>query len=236
MPDKDKLLNEVNQTLPCPVRDFKLFKTAFVHSSYLNEKGADGFQSNERLEFLGDSVLSCVIGSLLYERFPGGDEGELTGMRARLVNKKTLYEIARRLGLGDIVLLGKGEKNSGGGLNPNILASALEALIAAIFLDSGFKKAEEYITGIFDGLIEDASKKPSHFDFKPELQRIAQAVHKSAPAYRLKGESGPAHKKIFEVEAVVGGVVLGKGAAASKKEAEQQAARQALERLKETKA
>jgi ribonuclease-3 len=218
-------------------KDSRLLERVFVHGSYLNEPGAKGMESNERLEFLGDAVLSLVISALLYEKFPSIDEGELTGIRARLVNKKTLSTLAARLGLGECLLLGRGEELGGGRGNDSILADALEALIAAIYLDAGpqngYNEVTAFIKNLYSDSIEEAASVPGHFDFKPGLQKLAQARFREEPVYSVVRDDGPPHRRVFEVEVTVKGRVLGSGTALRKKDAEQLAARQALERLKE---
>ncbi|MBI5561650.1 MAG: ribonuclease III [Deltaproteobacteria bacterium] len=227
-------IEEFKKTLGLERAELGLLETVFVHKSYLNEKGgAEYRESNERLEFLGDAVLSCVISALLYQRFPAVEEGELTRMRARLVNKRALAEVASELGMGGCLLMGRGEYNAGGALNPTILAGALEALLGAIYMGAGFDEAAAYIGRLFTPMINETLAGPGHFDFKPRLQEIAQRVYRDSPVYRLVNESGPPHKKIFEVEVSVQGNVLGLGAASSKKEAEQAAASEALKRLDE---
>lgn len=225
-------LKEFNESLPCPIKDEGLLKKVFVHRSYLNEPKGAGLESNERLEFLGDAVLSIVISDMLFRAFPEVQEGEMTQMRSRLVNKKALAGLAENLKMQDYLLLGKGEEKSGGALNPTILSCALEALLGAVYLDAGFKKSFDFIEGLFSPLIDEAREVPGHFDYKPRLQELAQRAFKASPCYRLTSESGPQHRKVFEVEVEVKGHVLGKGTATSKKEAEQVAAREALERLK----
>ncbi len=224
-------LEEFERQLPEPFRKRRLLESVFVHRSYLNEPGGERLCSYERLEFLGDAVLSAVISHILYERFPDLDEGGLTGLRAKLVNKKTLASIARRLDMGRYLLLGKGERTTGGGDNPTILAGAFEALLAAIYLDRGYSAVFRFTENLFGPIIKNSLKGPGHFDFKPRLQELAQRVFKEQPCYRLVSEKGPSHKKIFEIEVLLGGKVLGRGRAGSKKAAEQMAAGMALERL-----
>ena len=222
------------QCLPFVFNDRALLKTVFVHRSYLNEPEGGGLASNERLEFLGDSVLSNAVSRMLYDRFQDAEEGELTRMRARLVNKHTLARLARGLNIGRCLLLGRGERGTGGAENPTILAGAFEALLAAICLERGYPGAFSFIEGIFSPLMEAALKIPVHFDSKPRLQEISQKVFKEAPRYRVIREAGPPHKRTFEVEVMVAGRVMGAGAAGNKKDAEQQAALVALNALKET--
>lgn len=222
-----------NGRLGFPVKDPELLRKVFVHRSHLNEPGGAGLESNERIEFLGDSVLSTVISRMIYERFPRMQEGDLTRLRARLVNKRQLAQIALQLGMGRVLLLGKGEAASGGAANPTILAGALEALIAAVYLDSGFAAASEFVGSLFAPLIEGASESPGHFDYKPELQMLTQKLFKASPAYRLLSATGAPHRKVFEVEVVLDGEVIGRASGAKKKDAEQEAAREALKILRE---
>ncbi len=226
-------LGEFNKRLPFPLRDTDLLQKVFVHRSFLNEKDGLSLESNERLEFLGDAVLSNIISHLLFKEFPDIDEGELTRRRALLVNKRTLAELARGLSLDEYLLLGKGERGTGGRENPTILAGAFEALIAAIYIDRGFKKIFTYVETLFFPLIDGSLNEPGHFDYKPALQELSQKVFKEAPTYRLVNENGPPHKKIFEVEVVITGEVLGVGSAMKKKDAEQYAACEALKKLKD---
>lgn len=224
---------EFKKSLPFEFKDQEILKQVFVHRSFINEKEGASLESNERLEFLGDSVLSIVISHMLYERFPEINEGELTRMRAKLVNKRTLAEMAKGLSLNDCLLLGKGERASGGRENPTILAGTFEALIAAVYMVHGFPGAWAYIEARFSPLIDESLERPGHFDFKPRLQEVVQRLFKSAPEYRLIRSDGPPHQKVFEIEAVIAGEVLGIGIATKKKEAEQFAAGEALKKLKE---
>lgn len=233
---KKELINEFRKSLPFHFRDLDLLQKVFVHRSFLNEKSAihlSSPESNERLEFLGDAVLSNVISHMLYDKYPGINEGELTRLRAKLVNKQTLAGIAKTLRLDEYLLLGKGEKASGGSHNPTILAGVLEALIAAVYFELGFKDVFAYIETLFSPLLDGSlAAEPGHFDFKPRLQELSQKVFKEAPIYRLVKELGPPHKKVFEVEVVISGEVLGVGSAMKKKDAEQFAAGEALKKLK----
>lgn len=232
---KEKALESFETGLPFKFTDAELLKKVFIHRSFLNEKEAlkrGDRESNERLEFLGDAVLSNAISHILYDKYPELHEGELTRLRARLVNRHTLAKIAREMSLNDYLFLGKGERSSGGCENPTILAGVFEALIAAVYLDLGFRKVFSYIKGIFTPLIDGSLAEHGHFDYKPRLQELTQRVFKEAPGYRLVREEGPPHRKVFEIEVVVGGEVLGTGSAAKKKDAEQLAAAEALEKLK----
>jgi len=224
---------EFDRRLPFTLKDKGLVQKVFVHRSFLNEKEGVSLESNERLEFLGDAVLSNCISHLLFEKFPEIDEGELTRLRAKLVNKRTLAELAKGLSMSEFLLLGKGERSTGGRENPTILAGAFEALLAAIYIDCGFKKTFEYVGSLFSPLLDETLSEPGHFDYKPRLQELTQRVFKEAPIYRLVNEDGPPHKKIFEVEVVIAGEALGVGSASKKKDAEQYAAASALKKLKD---
>ncbi len=233
---KEASLDDFRKSLPFDFKDAGLLQKVFVHRSFLNEKGSAALatqESNERLEFLGDAVLSNVISHLLFEEFPEIDEGELTRLRARLVNRHTLAGLAGELDLGDYMLLGKGERKHGGRQNPMILAGAFEALLAAVYIEHGFKKAASYIQTLFKPLIVESLTEPVHFDCKPRLQELAQRLFREAPAYRLVKEEGPPHRKVFKVEVVITGEVLGVGLAGRKKDAEQTAAGEALKKLEE---
>lgn len=230
---RDKLLKDFMEELPFAFKDAALLELAFVHSSYVNEKARDGLESNERLEFLGDAVLELVASDLLYAKFPALAEGELTRFRARLVNRRVLAGLGRDLALGPLLLLGRGELAGGGTDNPTILSNTFEAVLGAVFLDQGFEAAANFIRKIFAPLIEADDEESGHFGFKPRLQEIAQKFFKEPPEYRVIDERGAPHQKVFTVEVVVGGDVMGTATAGRKKDAEQGAASQAIEALKE---
>ncbi len=206
-------------------RDPSLLENALTHSSYANE-GNRGLKSNERLEFLGDSVLGFVTAGYLFRK-ASGEEGELTRLRASLVCEKALCGYARKLNLGDCLLLGRGELRGGGANRPSILADAFEAVIAAIYLDGGLQPAEAFILPF---ITEELSqqKRPRFKDYKTALQEIIQQNPEEQLTYLLVGESGPDHNKQFAVEVHLNSNVIGTGRGRSKKEAEQQAAREAL--------
>ena len=199
---------------------------ALTHSSYANERRGD-LESNERLEFLGDSVLGIVTADYLFRNFAHLPEGELTKLRAVLVCEKSLYGFAKQIDLGDRLKLGKGGINTGGFERPSILADAFEALIAAIYLDGGMESARKFVLHFVKQSIEE--KKPSFKDYKTTLQEIVQKNPQEQLEYVLTGEEGPDHNKRFEVEVHLNSNVIGKGIGHSKKQAEQQAAKEALE-------
>ncbi|MCI1269086.1 MAG: ribonuclease III [Ruminococcus sp.] len=200
---------------------------ALSHSSYANEKKKSR-TSNERLEFLGDSVLSIVVSKYLFEHLTNVAEGELTKLRASLVCEKSLHIFAMQIHLGDFIMLGKGEEITGGRERPSILADAFEAVIAAIFLDGGFEPVTKYILGFMPDDIQH-QKKSAFSDFKTILQEVVQKNPEEKVEYVLAGEEGPDHNKSFIVEVFLNSNVIGKGKGRSKKEAEQMAAKEALE-------
>jgi len=226
---RDNAMEAFKGRLDFSFKDEALLESVFVHSSFVNEKG--GGESNERLEFLGDAVLSAVISGILYDMYPDFREGELTSIRSRLVNRAVLSSLASELGMGELMRLGKGEKKSKGAENPAILADAFEALMAAAYLDAGFRAALVLIKELFLPLLKDALQGEKYFDYKPRLQELTQRHFKAAPVYRLVSEEGPSHKRKFSVEAMVKGEVMGKGSGARKKDAEQSSAKEALKEL-----
>lgn len=208
-------------------KDRKLLTTALTHSSYANEVH-DGTRYNERLEFLGDSVLSIVVSDYIYLNCPEFPEGKLTKLRASLVCEKSLYGYAKQIKLGDYIRLSKGEKNCGGDDRPSILSDAFEALIAALYLDGGIEVARKFILRF---VIPDIrSARPIKYkDYKTMLQEIIQKNPEERITYELVKEYGPDHDKHFVVEVHLNSNVIGKGGGRSKKDAEQEAARVALE-------
>lgn len=208
-------------------KDKELVTTALTHSSYANEMH-DGTKYNERLEFLGDSVLSIVVSDYIYRHCPELPEGKLTKLRASLVCEKSLYIYAKQIDLGSHIRLSRGERHSGGDDRPSILSDAFEALIAAIYLDGGIEPASRFILRFVIPDIK--STKPKKFkDYKTSLQEIIQKNPEERLTYVLVRETGPDHDKHFVVEVHLNSNVIGRGGGRSKKEAEQQAAREALE-------
>lgn len=220
-------MKELETAIGYRFHDKKLPQTALSHSSYANETLHDGLGSYERLEFLGDSILGFVTADFLYRTFPTLHEGELTKLRAELVCESSLALVAKQLGLGDRLLLGKGEEASGGRQRVSIIADVVESLIAAIYLDGGFDEAKKFIYRFV--LSDVQSKIAENADYKTRLQEIVQRQKDLSIVYVLRSESGPDHDKHFEVAAVINGVCAGIGTGTSKKRAEQAAARQALE-------
>jgi len=207
----------------------QLLETALTHTSYANEKG-NGTQSNERLEFLGDCVLEMIVSDHLYQIFPELSEGPLTQQRAALVCEKALFDYAKQIQVGNALKLGKGEQASGGKNRPSLLADAFEAIIAAIYLDGGYNQARDFVLPFIERALNN-KKKPNFRDYKTELQEIIQQNPEEKVQYRLVGETGPDHDKKFDVEVHLNSNVIGQGSGKSKKDAEQQAAKSALEMM-----
>jgi len=211
------------------LRDRELWTHCLTHRSFAYEQG--GLPTNERLEFLGDAVLGVVVTDALYKEFPGRPEGDLAKMRAALVNMTVLADVAREIELGEDIKLGRGEEMTGGRDKASILGDTLEAVFGAIYLDRGIKHARRVILGLFLPRIRGKVEGGVVHDYKTTLQELAAAQLSTLPDYQLS-ESGPDHAKRFKAEVTLGGVSYGSGAGRSKKEAEQAAARVAVERLR----
>lgn len=201
----------------------RLLETALTHRSYANENRSDRGEDNEKLEFLGDAVLDLVVGHRLMEGLPEASEGELSVTRAQVVSEAGLSEVARELGLGHYLHLGKGEERTGGRDKSSLLADAFEAVIAAVYLDGGFAAAEALIGHLLQQRIENVEI-TGFYDFKTRLQEAAQARLKATPEYRVVAEEGPDHDKTFVIAVEINGREWGRAAGKSKKAAEQRAA------------
>ena len=212
-------------------RNIDLLSTALTHRSYVNENPQLGISDNERLEFLGDAVLGLCVSDLLMKQHCDFDEGTLSKIRSLLVNEKPLADLAAKLRLGDCLLLGRGEEHSGGRTKESLLANALEAVIAAIYLDSGFNKTRTVLKKLMKPLMSDEALNAQCFDYKTALQELCQKKYKSAPLYTVLTSSGPDHDKTFEVEVAAGDTVHYVGRGKSKKDAQKQAAQKAWESL-----
>lgn len=219
----------------------KLFNQAFTHRSYLNEVKSDGktgepinkkIDSNERLEFLGDSILSFVVSSHLFKNYPQFDEGTLTNLRSILVNTKSLAESAAKLKFGELLKLSKGEEESKGRENQSLLADSFEAFIGALFLDQGIEKVQDFLLHTILNKIEMSLKRETLKDPKSLLQEHVQSRKQNSPEYRVTNEEGPAHAKTFTVGVFVADKLLGTGEGKSKQEAQEQAAIKALDKFK----
>ena len=225
-------LHELEQHLDYTFHDLRLLRAALYHSSYANEHRAQSVSSNERLEFLGDAVQGFVSADYLYRKHPDLPEGELTRIRAALVCEDSLHEVAQRLHLGDFLMLGKGEESGGGRHRPSILADAVEAVLAAVYLDGGIDEARALVHRILLEKEPEQVVESRRRDCKTELQELVQRKPNQELRYELVSESGPDHAKVFTVAVMLNGQVVGLGSGHSKKEAEQSAARTALEQMK----
>lgn len=219
-------------------RDIGLLEHALTHRSRAHEDASGGVIDNESLEFLGDAVLGFVIADMLFHRFPTHDEGYKSKVKASIVSAASLTRLAEQIDLGQFVLLGRGEEKTGGRRKHAILADSFEAVIAAIYLDAGIDAARAFIVSRFGPLIESAGDRAAEAtftdDWKSALQEWLQANGRGLPSYRLASAEGPDHRKRFDIEVLVGGVVEGRAEGRSKKDAEQQAARAALGKLQKT--
>ncbi len=217
--------------LGLPIRDPELLGQALVHSSFLHEHRASAGGHNERLEYLGDAVVALAISAALYRLRPADDEGELSARRAAIVSTTGLARLAKRLELGNWLLLGEGESQRGGRLRPSLLASAFEAVAGAVYLDLGFDAAEAWITEVAGPELADDTAIGSLKSPKSRLQEHTQRRTGERPAYRLVDVSGPDHERVFRIEVIVGDQVVGRGAGASRRVAETMAASAALDVL-----
>lgn len=213
--------------------DNSLKTLAFTHRSYLNEN-KDAKQSNERLEFLGDSILSFVVSSYIYEHNPNIDEGDLTSLRSVLTNTQTLYVVAERVGLGNMLLMSKGEEEGGGRVNKTILANTYEAVVGGLFIDGGIEKAKKFIAETILSNISEFVGEQGLKDPKSKLQEYMQEKFKTSPEYRILDEQGPDHSKEYTSGVFHGNKILAKGIGKSKQEAEKDAAVEALKALNAT--
>lgn len=219
-------MKSLEEKLQYSFKNKKLLLNALTHSSYANET-RDGISSNERLEFLGDSVLSIVVSEYIYKQFSNLPEGELTKLRASLVCEKSLCSFSKEMNLGEYLRLGKGEDKGGGRERPSILADAFEAVLAAIYLDGGFEKAKNHVIRFITGELKHTDDEVFK-DYKTALQEIIQRNPEESVTYILTGETGPDHDKVFEVEVRLNSNTIGVGKGKSKKQAEQFAAKEAL--------
>ena len=214
------------------MHDLELLEMALTHTSYAHEaKQTPKPQHNERIEFLGDSVLSVIVSTYMYKNFPELAEGQLTKLRAHLVCEGSLYTFAKKLGLGELLLLGRGEELSGGRERPSILADAFESVLGAIYLDQGFAVAQSYLLNMMQEEIDYVCSHGIYTDYKTRLQEYLQQHGDVDISYQLLGSSGPEHNKIFTSEVLLEGRVIGEGQGRTKKDSEQHAAQQALAQL-----
>ncbi len=224
-------LEELSEMLSYTFSDITLLDISLTHSSYANENPDLAWEDNERLEFLGDAVLQLCMSDILMKRFPDYTEGQLSKVRAAMVNEQPLAGLAREYRVGGFMLLGRGEENSGGRDKDSILGDAVEAIIGAIYLDGGYESALRFIETAFQSLVDEWVESPIYLDYKSLLQETSQGRFRLVPQYRIIGASGPDHDKTFDIEASIGDLISTTGTGKNKKEAEQDAARKALQKL-----
>lgn len=229
---RQKDLKGLEEQLGYSFKDIRLLERALTHRSYLNESPLFPNESNEVLEFLGDAVLNLAIGQLLYLKSPDPHEGLLSKQRASLVKRSTLVQVSKPLHLEEYLLLGKGERLNGGVKKSSILSNAYEALIGAIFMDAGFDQTLEIIRSHFKPYLQRETLLPLFDDFKSLLQEYTQKAYGLSPRYQVLREIGPDHEKRFQASVIIGGKVEGVGWGESKKAAEQEAAKNALHKIK----
>jgi ribonuclease III len=230
--DHNTMLDELESAIDYGFANRPLLLEALTHRSFVNESGDRSVKDNERLEFFGDAVIDFFLSDQLFERFPDSREGELTRMRASLVDEESLARLAVQLGLGKYLRLGRGEEKSGGRGKKSILADAYEALVAAVYLDGGAAPVRRLVETHFAPLMERNAAGTVCRDYKTEFQELVQSLRGATPRYLLKETAGPDHDRLFTVETFAGGECLGEGTGRTKKEAEQNAARAGLARLK----
>jgi ribonuclease III len=226
---REQSLRELENGLDYRFKDIALLDNALTHRSFVNENLGLACKDNERLEFLGDAVLELTITDMLMKKFPDYAEGQLSKLRASVVNEQPLAELARHFRIGEFLLLGRGEEASGGRTKPSLLANALESVIAAMFLDSGFDQCAVFISRLFAPIIEAGDLNAVYRDYKTTVQEICQVRFREVPRYVLISETGPDHDKRFAISLVIGEQVIATGTGRNKKEAEQHAAKTALE-------
>jgi ribonuclease-3 len=231
---REELMEGLETALDYRFKNRDFLVEALTHRSFVNEARESASRDNQRLEFFGDAVLGLLVSRRLLERFPSTEEGDLSRLRASLVDESALASIAEGLQLGKFILLGRGEEKTGGRRKKSILSDALEALVAAVYLDGGIEAAEHLVDRLFGLLLDTIEIDAIGRDYKTRFQELCHALHGKGPQYVLEEVSGPDHEPLFAVTARLGEELLGKGVGKSKKVAEQAAAREALGRLEET--
>ncbi len=227
-----KELNRLQREIKVKFTNKNILNQALTHRSYANESQGS-IRENERLEYLGDSVLGLVINEYLFKRFDEYHEGDLAKIKSSVVSEEMLATVACEISIGTYILLGKGEENSGGRTRPSILANTVEALIGAMYLDCGLKQTKKFILGIFKKYIDQVNKIPNMRDPKTTLQELVQKKYKDKPSYILLRSEGPDHKKLFTVALTINGKVIIEGTGTSKRRAEVDAARKVIEKIKQ---
>lgn len=229
--ERIKKLKSLESALEYEFSDLRLLDVALTHRSFINESSEPGIRDNERLEFLGDAVIDLCVSHLLMNKYPDYNEGRLSRMRSLLVNEYPLADMGRKFSLGEYLRLGKGEESSGGRNKSSILSNAFEAVVAAVYLDSGFDRVFAVLEKLFEPLLLQDADNLLFRDFKTQLQEVSQEMFKTIPKYSLMDEYGPDHDKTFVVQLGIANRIRTSGMGKSKKEAEQEAARRALEEL-----
>jgi ribonuclease III len=229
--EEGKKIKALEKGIGYSFKKASFLKRALTHKSYANERKLSAEEHNERLEFLGDAVLELAVSELLMKRYPDFSEGDLSKMRAAIVNEKQLASLARNFRLGDYLYLGRGEEQTSGREKSSLLADAYEAILGGIYLDRGVKKAFQVIQKHYSNLLDQTPPHAFYQDYKTELQERCQSLYRAIPRYKLVAERGPDHDKTFDVEIYIRNQIMGRGFGRSKKEAEQEAAREALEKL-----
>lgn len=227
----DDLIEKLQKNLSYRFKNIELLREALTHKSFVNENPEIPLKDNERLEFLGDAVLDLSISTFLIKNFPYFQEGELSRFKSMVVSEPSLANISARFELGQYLFLGKGEEQTGGRKKESLLANALEAIIAAVYLDGGLASSDEFIRVAFTEDIMMIVREGINLDYKTTLQEYCQAHGLSLPVYKVIKETGPDHRKIFEIELLISGNVAGIGVGRNKKDAEQKAAKDALKDL-----
>ena len=225
----NKNLDQIESLLGLKFKNKDILKTAFIHRSYLNEHPEEKLPHNERLEFLGDSVLGMIVSKYIYEKYPTHPEGDLTNFRSSIVNAKSLSKAASSLKLGDYLYLSRGEEATGGRTRQFLLANTFEALIGAIFLDLGLAETKKFLSNYLLPSLEEIVEKKLYKDFKSQLQEKLQESVGTTPVYKIIEERGPDHAKIFRSAVFIDKEKIADGSGPSKQEAEQEAAKAALE-------
>ncbi len=230
-----KLLKEFESSNGLNFSNIKLLDNAFFHSSYVNELPYDlasGIDSNERLEFLGDSVLALIVNEYIFTHYPDYKEGQLSELKSIIVSEVSLAEIARSLGLGKYILLGNGEISDDIEHRDSILSDTVEAIMGAYYLDSGLEKVKDFILPFVKKKLDDISENKYHKDYKSILQQYIQRKYKKCPMYKTVKEEGPDHNRLFYIDVLIEGEVYGSGKGYKKKSAQQEAAHFALDRIR----
>jgi len=231
--ERQEALQALSEKLGLSFSSFELLNAALTHQTYVFEHPQEDLENNQRLEFLGDSILNFLVAEELYKRYPFSNEGELSKKRALLVCEPTLFALAEKIGLGEYLLLGKGEKLAGGAKRSSILADAFEAFLAAIYLEFGLEKTRDFLLKQLNPFLEASNELSGYSDYKTDLQEFVQKEYGKNVTYKIVKESGPDHDKRFVAATSLDGVLLSTGEGKSKKDAQQKAAAKALLKLRQ---